>query len=45
VTLASSPAFSRIRTRRQWLRDGKNWDISKARVLVDLPLAHPDRMM
>ena len=31
-----------MRTRSLWLRDGKNWEISNARELVDFPLAHPD---
>ena len=39
----SSPAFSRMRMRRLWFNDGKNWEILKAKELIDLPLAHPDR--
>ena len=41
----SSPTFSRIRTRRRWFSEGKNWEISKARVLVVLPFVHPEWMM
>ena len=45
MTLGSSPGFSRMRTRRRWLREGKNWEISKVRELVNLPFDHPDPMM
>ena len=43
MTLGLSPAFSRMRTRRLWFSDRKNWEISKAKELVDLPLAHPEQ--
>ena len=43
MTLGLSLAFSRMRTRRLWFSDGKNWEISKAKELVDLPLAYPKR--
>ena len=45
MTLGSNLAFSRMSTRSWWFSDGKNWEISKARELVALSLAHPDRMM
>ena len=31
--------------RKWWLSEGKNWAISKAKVLVVLPFTHPDRTM
>ena len=42
ITLGSKPTFLRERVRRQWLRDGKNWAILKARVLVVLFFIHPE---
>ena len=31
--------------RRQWLRDGKNWAISKAKILVEMFLTQPECMI
>ena len=45
MTLGLSPAFSRMRMRMQWFREGKNWEMSKVRVLVVLPFDHPERMI
>ena len=45
MTFGSIPAFSKMRTRKQWFKEGKNWEISKAKVLVALPFTHPERTM
>ena len=45
MILGSSPTFSRIRTRRRWFSEEKNWEISKVRVLVVLPFVHPEQMI
>ena len=45
VTLGSRPAFSSMRVRIQWLRVGKNWEMSNAKVVVDLFLIHPDHII
>ena len=42
VTLGSRPAFSSMRVRIWWLRVGKNWEMSNAKVVVDKFLIHPD---
>jgi len=44
TTLGSKSAFLRERVRRWWLRDGKNWAILKARVLVVLFFTHLERI-
>jgi len=44
TTLGSKPTFLRERVRRWWLRDGKNWAISKARVLVVLFFTHTEQI-
>ena len=45
MTFGSKPAFSRMRTRKRWFKEGKNWEMSKAKVLVALPFTHPERTM
>jgi len=35
-TFGSKPALSKIRERIQWFREGKNWVMSNAKVLVKL---------
>ena len=45
MTLGLSPAFSRMRMRMWWFREGKNWEMLKARVLVVLSFDHPKWMM
>ena len=45
VTLGLRPTFSSMRMRIWWLRVGKNWEMLNAKVLVDLFLIHPDRIM
>ena len=37
----SKPAFLIMKDRRQWFNEGKNWAMSKARVLVDKFLIQP----
>ena len=39
------PTFFMMRVRSQWLSDGKNCEMSKVRVLMDMFLVHPALMM
>ena len=41
TTCESKSAFPRMRASNQWLSEGKNYAISKARVLVDMFLIYP----
>jgi len=45
VTLGLRPTFLSIRVRIRWLRVGKNWEMSNAKVVVDKFLIHPDLIM
>jgi len=44
MTLGSKPAFPNMRVSKQWLSDGKNWEMSDARMLVGIFLIHPMQM-
>ena len=44
TTLESKPTLHKMRAKRQWLRDGKNCDILKAKELVVIFLIQPIQM-
>ena len=44
-TLGSRPALLRTVVSRLWFKDGKNWDMSKVRVLVDFFFTYLDLTM
>ena len=45
MTLELRPAFSRMRVRRQWLRERKNCAMLNAKVLVVLFLTYSDQII
>ena len=45
MALGSSPALSRMRVRSLWFNEGKNCEMSKARVLVVFLLVYPDQII
>ena len=44
-TLLSKPALLRIRGRSWWFKEGKNWAMSNAKVLIVRFLTHPEWMI
>ena len=43
--LGSKPILLRIVMSKLWFKDGKNWNMSKARILVDFSFAYLDLTM